>query len=159
MKEFKLWQNLTSLITANQPLSEETEPDFWRYAEPAGKEPDPLKRNVLQWRRLLLSTKDAVSVFADQPVNVIGFVDRPSESAENLFQLVRPIIRCCLDDTVTLGLPVLASEANSFELNTWLRIYGSFVPFTVGQRQILVIKPERIQKILKPEKTYINGVF
>jgi uncharacterized repeat protein (TIGR03943 family) len=162
LKTISLWQDLASLVKGTKKTSEADsteEADFWRYAEPAGKESEPLKRNVLQWRRLILSTKDAVSVFAGQPVQVIGYVDRNKVTEPNLFNLVRPVIRCCLDDAVPLGIPVLLQDTEQLTPGTWLMVTGLLTPLTINQREALVVQPEAIKLISRPEKAYINGVF
>ena len=162
LKKVSLWQDLASLVKGTQKASEyedNEDADFWRYAEPAGKESNPLKRNVLQWRRLILSTKDAVSVFAGQPVQVIGYVDRDNLTEPHLFNLVRPVIRCCLDDTVPLGIPVFSQDTDQLTPGTWLMVTGLLTPVTINQRESLVVQPDAIKPISKPEKAYINGVF
>jgi uncharacterized repeat protein (TIGR03943 family) len=162
LKTISLWQDLASLVTGTKRTLEDNsteDADFWRYAEPAGKEAEPLKRNVLQWRRLILSTKDAVSVFAGQPVQVIGYVDRSSLTEPYLFNLVRPVIRCCLDDTVPLGIPVFSQDTEQLTLGTWLMVTGMLMPSTINQREALVVQPDAIKPIPKPERVYINGVF
>ncbi|MGG6240941.1 TIGR03943 family putative permease subunit [Nodosilinea sp. AN01ver1] len=162
LKTISLWQDLASLVKGTKGTPEDSsaeDADFWRYVEPAGKEPDPLKRNVLQWRRLILSTKDAVSVFAGQPVQVIGYVDRSNLTEPRLFNLVRPVIRCCLDDTVPLGIPVFSQDTEQLTLGTWLMVTGLLMPLKINQRESLVVKPDSIKLICKPERAYINGVF
>ncbi len=162
LKTISLWQDLANLVTGTKRTLEDNsteDADFWRYAEPAGKEPDPLKRNVLQWRRLILSTKDAVSVFAGQPVQVIGYVDRDNLTEPHLFNLVRPVIRCCLDDTVPLGIPIFSQDMEQLTPGTWLLVTGLLTTVTINQRESLVVQPDAIKLISKPEKVYINGVF
>jgi hypothetical protein len=52
LKSFKLFQTLTDRVIgkssiAEEPQNQEAAIDIWQYAEPAGEEPDPLKRNLL----------------------------------------------------------------------------------------------------------------
>ncbi len=157
----RFWQDITSLVTGNSEpdILESEEADFWRYAEPAGPEIDPLKRNVLQWRRLILTTPNPVAVLAGQPLQVTGYVEYSEIDSPNLFNLVRPVIRCCLDDTVSLGIPVLASGIDVASAGTWLYIQGIWVPGIVNSRETIVVEPHDIQLIPLPEKQYINGVF
>lgn len=165
LKSFNLFQALTDRVMGKLPIVEEPENeeaaiDIWRYAEPAGEEPDPLKRNLLQWRRLISSVRDPLETFPGQPINVIGFVHRPStNNTEDQFILARQIIRCCLADTVPLGLIVHVSTAAQFKANTWLHVEGLFAAVAVGQKQVLMIEPRQIQPIPEPQKLYINGVF
>jgi uncharacterized membrane protein YcgQ (UPF0703/DUF1980 family) len=145
LKSFKLFQTLTDRVIgkssiAEKPQNQEAAIDIWQYAEPAGEEPDPLKRNLLQWRRLISSVRNPLETFPGQPVNVIGFVHRtPTDHAADQF--------------------TLASNAAQFETNTWLQVEGKFAAVAVGHKQVLMIEPDQIQPIPEPQKLYINGVF
>lgn len=165
INRFPLLQNLTQWVTGAQSETveapEETEAaiDIWSYAEPAGEEPDPLKRNVLQWRRLITSVREPRDIFPGQPVDIVGFVHRTFPEAPNQFILARRIIRCCLADTVPLGLAIQIDTADDFENDAWLQIQGVFGTVEVRNRPTLVVIPDKIQPIPEPKKAYINGVF
>lgn len=133
--------------------------DIWAYAEPAGEEPDPLQRNVLQWRRLITSVREPLEIFPGQPVDVIGFVHRSLPGAPQQFVLARRVIRCCLADTVPLGLSIHIDTADDFENDTWLKVRGIFGTVTVRNKPVLVVLPDQIETIPEPQKAYINGVF
>ena len=163
---FPLLKNLTQWVTRSQSETgkapeETTEAaiDIWSYAEPAGEEPDPLKRNVLQWRRLITSVREPLDIFPEQSVDIVGFVHRPFPGAPNQFVLARHIIRCCLADTVPLGLAIHTDTADDFESDTWLHVQGIFGTVDVRNRPTLVVIPEQIKPIPEPKKAYINGVF
>ncbi|KPQ32237.1 MAG: TIGR03943 family protein [Phormidesmis priestleyi Ana] len=133
--------------------------DIWAYAEPAGEEPDPLKRNILQWRRLITSVPDPLETFVGQRVDIIGFVHQRFQDNPSQFVLARHIIRCCLADTVPLGLVIHTDVNNNFETDTWLKVQGSFAKISVSSKLTLVVIPEQIDVIPEPQKAYINGVF
>jgi hypothetical protein len=71
LKSWGLLKNLAEMIlpsTAHpavipEAVTEDPAIDIWVYAEPAGEEPDPLKRNVLQWRRLISSVREPLDEF------------------------------------------------------------------------------------------------
>ncbi|MGD1951170.1 MAG: TIGR03943 family protein [Leptolyngbyaceae cyanobacterium] len=155
---FPLLKNLTQWVTGAQKENKAAI-DIWSYAEPAGEEPAPLKRNVLQWRRLITSVKDPIDIFPGQSVNIVGFVHRTFPDTPNQFVLARHIIRCCLADTVPLGLAIHTDTAADFKNDTWLQIQGVFGTVDVRNRPTLVVIPDQIQPIPKPKKAYINGVF
>lgn len=165
INRFPLLQNLTQWVTGAQSETvaapEETKAaiDIWSYAEPAGEEPDPLKRNVLQWRRLITSVSEPLNIFPGQPVDIVGFVHRAFPATPNQFILARRIIRCCLADTVPLGLAIHTETANDFENDTWLQVQGVFGKVNVLNRPTLIVIPNKIQIIPEPQKAYINGVF
>ena len=159
LKKFPLLQNLTQFVTGKEPAKDEPAIDIWSYAEPAGAEPDPLQRNVLQWRRLITSVREPVDEFPGQPVDIIGFVHRPFPPMPNQFVLARHIIRCFLADTVPLGLAIATDTADSYEADQWLRVQGTFGTTLYRNRPTLVVKPDTITAIDEPQKVYINGVF
>ena len=159
VNRFPLLRNLSQWVTRSQPEETKAAIDIWSYAEPAGKEPDPLQRNVLQWRRLITSVREPLDTFPGEPVDVIGFVHRPFPTVPGQFVLARRVIRCCLADTVPLGLTIHTEQSEMFENDTWLRVQGVFGSAKVRKRPTLVVIPEQIEPISEPKKAYINGVF
>lgn len=159
LKNFPLLQNLAQFVTGKEQTQNTPAIDIWAYAEPAGEEANPLQRNVLQWRRLITSVREPVEEFPGQPVDIIGFVHRPFPAIPNQFVLARHIIRCCLADTVPLGLAIATETADTYEAEQWLRVKGTFGTTLYRNRPTLVVIPESITPIDKPQKAYINGVF
>jgi uncharacterized repeat protein (TIGR03943 family) len=166
-KPLNLLKTFTDAILKPNPLLEpepsEEAPaiDIWVYAEPAGEEPEPLKRNVLQWRRLISSVREPLDEFPGQPLDVIGFVHGANNGVNDdgkQFTIARPIIRCCLADTVPLGLTV-QWEGEPFAAETWLRVRGQFARVMSSAGEQLAIAPSAIEIIPTPQKIYINGVF
>lgn len=158
-KNFPLLQNLAQFVLGKEQAKDKPAIDIWAYAEPAGEEPDPLQRNVLQWRRLITSVREPVDEFPGQPVDIIGFVHRPFPPMNNQFVLARRIIRCCLADTVPLGLAIATDVAETYEAEQWLRVQGHFGTTLYRNRPTLVVIPDSITPMEAPQKAYINGVF
>lgn len=152
-------QSSVQVDQAETQAASQAEASFWDYAEPAGEEPDPLKRNVLQWRRTISSVRDPLAVFPGQPVDLIGFVHRSATDLPRQFTLARSIIRCCLADTVPLGLTVYTPDADLWETNAWVHVQGEFSVYSAEQRRMLVIQPSALALISPPKQIYINGVF
>lgn len=159
LNRFPRLQNLSQWIGGRQNQTEEPAIDIWVYAEPAGEEADPLKRNVLQWRRLISGVPDPILSFAGQTVDVVGFVHRPLGTPTNQLVVARQIIRCCLADTVPLGLTLQADNMATYADQSWLRVEGHFEGVQQGGRSQLVVIPNRLEVIDPPQKCYINGVF
>ncbi len=161
LKPVQLFQTLTQRVMGVMTPQPENAPaiDIWEYAEPAEEEPNPLKRNILQWRRLISSVRDPLETFPGQPVNIIGFVQRSQLDTPEQFTLARPIIRCCLADTVPLGLIIYTPKASQFPTDSWLRVQGQFGTQIIRDRSTLVVIPKHIKSIAMPKKLYINGVF
>jgi uncharacterized repeat protein (TIGR03943 family) len=126
--------------------------------EPAGDEPDPLKRNVLQWRRVISATRDPVTALAGQPVDLVGFVYFGPGDGNDRFTIARYVIRCCVADANALGLPVHAAQAGSLQADTWVRVRGVFAAGTVNGQPALVIEIQRFEPVAPPHTPYINGL-
>ncbi|MFM7528583.1 MAG: TIGR03943 family protein [Nodosilinea sp.] len=159
LNKFPRLFNLSQWLGGRQAPSEAPAIDIWVCAEPAGEEPDPRQRNVLQWRRLITAVPDPIFSFAGQPVDVVGFVHRPLGTPTNQLVVARQIIRCCLADTVPLGLTLQAEHLATYADQSWLRVGGHFEGVYQGTRSQLVVIPDHLEVIDAPQKQYINGVF
>ena len=159
LNKFPGLQSLSQWIGGRQGQGESPAIDIWVYAEPAGEEANPLRRNVLQWRRLITAVPDPIFSFAGQPVDVVGFVHRPLGTSPNQLVVARQIIRCCLADTVPLGLTLQGEDLATYADQSWLRVRGRFEGVQQGTRSQLVVIPDRLEVIDPPQKQYINGEF
>jgi uncharacterized repeat protein (TIGR03943 family) len=161
-------QVLGSAAIAGQDISAITPPpavvqtastfDMDQAYEPAGDEPDPLKRNILQWRRIISGVRDPVAAFAGQPVDLVGFVYHAPSDGTNHFSIARYVIRCCVADATPLGLPVQTTEATGLKPDTWVRVHGAFVVGTINGQTALVIEAHQIEPVPQPSTPYINGL-
>lgn len=158
LKSLPFLQDLTRLVISEEPENQAAV-NIWEYAEAASPEPNPLKRNVLQWRRIITAERDPVRVFSGQPIDIIGFVHRTPQDAPESFTLSRQIIRCCMADATPSGLVVYSSKALSYPTNCWLRVQGVFGGRSLNDTLTLVIEPTHIKRIREPKKRFINGVF
>jgi uncharacterized repeat protein (TIGR03943 family) len=132
--------------------------DMSQAYEPAGDEPDPLKRNVLQWRRVMSATHDPVAALAGQPVDLVGFVYFGPGDGADRFTVARYVIRCCVADANPMGLPVHTAQAGSLKPDTWVRVRGVLAAGTANGQPALVIEPQRVEPVAQPLTPYINGL-
>ncbi|MBD3885655.1 TIGR03943 family protein [Phormidium tenue FACHB-886] len=158
-KSLSFVQELTRLVVGSDQSEDQAAVNIWEYAEPANPEPDPLKRNILQWRRIITGERDPVATFAGQPVEVIGFVHRTANDTPETFTVARQIIRCCMADATPSGLIVYSPRASLYSTGSWLRIRGIFGGRSLHGKPTLVIEPVHIKRIREPKKRFINGVF
>jgi uncharacterized repeat protein (TIGR03943 family) len=126
--------------------------------EPAGDEPDPLKRNVLQWRRLISGMRDPAATLGGQPVDLVGVVYHGPGDGADRFTLARYVIRCCVADAVPMGLAVRTPRAATLKPDTWVRISGVFAAAGGSGQPSLVIEPRSIEPVSQPSTPYINGL-
>lgn len=108
----------------------------------------PGQRSLTDWVRLLRSQPDP-ALYADDPVNISGFVlALPGEPA----QLARLLVRCCLADASPVGLPVHWPRGYRPQADRWLAIRGRMgVERRDGRWQSVVIARE-IRPIPRPSR-------
>jgi len=159
LKSLPFLQDLSRLIVGQEQPGGQAAVNIWEYAEPATPEPDPLKRNVLQWRRIITAERTPIDVFSGQTVDIIGFVHRTASDTPESFTLARQIIRCCMADAMPSGLVVYSPKASQYSNDSWLRIRGVFGGRSLNDTPTLVIEPTHIKRIREPKKRFINGVF
>lgn len=108
----------------------------------------PGQRSLTDWVRLLRSQPDP-ALYADDPVNISGFVlARPGEPA----QLARLLVRCCLADASPVGLPVRWPRGFRPQADQWLAIRGRMgVERHDGRWQSVVIA-RQIRPIPRPPR-------
>jgi len=159
LKSLSFLQDLTRFIIREEQPEDQAVVNIWEYAEPASPESDPLKRNVLQWRRVISAERDPIDVFSGQSVDIIGFVHRTAADTTESFTLARQIIRCCMNDATPSGLVVYSPDASLYASDSWLRIRGVFGGRSLNDKPTLVIEPTHIKRIREPKKRFINGVF
>lgn len=159
IKPLAFIQDLSRLVVSNEQPEDQAVVNIWEYAEAANPEPDPLKRNVLQWRRVISAERDPIEVFTGQAVEVTGFVHRTDNDSPHSFTIARQIIRCCMADAMPSGLVVYSPEASRYPTESWLRIRGVFKGRSLNEKPTLVIEPKQIKRIREPKKRFINGVF
>lgn len=159
LKSLPFLQDLARLVVQEEQPEDQAAVNIWEYAEPANPEPNPLKRNVLQWRRVITAVRDPIEAFSGQAVDMIGFVHRTPQDTPESFTLARPIIRCCMNDATPSGLIVYSPQASRYPTDCWVRIKGAFGGRSLNNTPTLVIEPTHIKRIREPKKRFINGVF
>jgi uncharacterized repeat protein (TIGR03943 family) len=151
-------QDIAAIAPSNPMVQTASTFDMDQVYEPAGDEPDPLKRNILQWRRMISGVRDPVAAFAGQPVDVVGFVYHAPSDKTNQFSVARYVIRCCVADATPLGLPVQSTESAGLTPDMWVRVHGALVAGTVNGQTVLAIEAQQIEPVPQPTTPYINGL-
>ena len=111
---------------------------------------------VLDWSSLLRQTTE-LSVFADKPVNVVGFVSADPDDPDNMFYVSRFVITCCAVDAQPIGVPVYAPNwADSVAVDQWVRVTGGFEtnPSSSSAQSIAVV-PDSVDVIEQPGEPYL----
>ena len=112
------------------------------------------ERTIIDWIRTL-NVYPEPDAYADQAVNVSGFVIHPQEWPEEYLMISRFVLTCCAADAYPVGLPVqLAVSRQAYAPDSWLQIEGKMLTSTInGQRQ-LTIEPTKIETIPEPRNPY-----
>lgn len=112
----------------------------------------PEQRNILDWLRAFNSADDP-AVFNGQTVDVVGFVYRGENDADDLFQVARFTISCCVADSVAIGLPVMWAE--DLPQDTWVRVRGQLATGTINGEARPVVQPTSVEIVPQPEHPYL----
>jgi uncharacterized repeat protein (TIGR03943 family) len=114
----------------------------------------PTRRDILGWLRAFGPDPDP-EAFAGQAVEAVGFVYRDEEMAADQFMVARFLIVCCVADAIPVGLPVRYAEADHLELDTWVRVKGTFAASEVQGEQLPVIAAEEVTVVPQPAQPYL----
>jgi uncharacterized repeat protein (TIGR03943 family) len=114
----------------------------------------PARRDILGWLHAFGPEPDP-EAFAGQMVDVVGFVYRDEEMPADQFMVARFLIICCVADAIPVGLPVRYAEAAHLELDTWVRVRGTFVAGEVWGERLPVIAAEEVTVVPQPAQPYL----
>lgn len=114
----------------------------------------PAERNVLDWLRAF-EIADTPAELNDLPVDVIAFVYRDPNMAENEFMAARFTLSCCVADAFAVGMPVHYAEATTLEDGAWVHIRGTLQAGTFRNETVPIIIPETIEPADAPENPYL----
>jgi uncharacterized repeat protein (TIGR03943 family) len=114
----------------------------------------PARRDILGWLRAFGPEPDP-EAFAGRSVEVVGFVYRDEEMAADQFMVARFLIVCCVADAIPVGLPVRYTEAAHLELDTWVRVRGTFAAGEVQGERLPVVIAEEVTVVPQPVQPYL----
>jgi uncharacterized repeat protein (TIGR03943 family) len=117
---------------------------------------DTSQFTVKDWALLLRQNPDA-EYFADQTVEISGFVTESPDDPENVFYVARFVVTCCAVDAQPVGVPVyLPGWAEQFEPDEWVAASGAFVPNPDGSSTLpLLMEPADLTVIEQPDQPYV----
>lgn len=93
--------------------------------------------------------------YIGKKVSVTGFYHIPENNINDTFTIARYVITCCSVDARPVGLTVQQISNTNLSENDWVKVDGEFNVMEVNSKNILVIKPDIITKVDKPNNPYI----
>jgi uncharacterized repeat protein (TIGR03943 family) len=114
----------------------------------------PARRDILGWLRAFGPEPDP-EAFAGQTVVVVGFVYHDEEMPADQFMVARFVIVCCVADAIPVGLPVRYAEAPHLELDTWVRVEGTFAAGEVRGERLPIIVADEVTAVSQPAQPYL----
>ena len=117
---------------------------------------DTSQFSVKDWALLLKQNPDA-EYFADQRVDVTGFVTPSPDDPENVFYVARFVVTCCAVDAQPVGVPVYFPDWEaSFAADQWVEASGAFVPNEGSpSAEPLLLTPDDVTVTEQPEQPYV----
>ncbi|MEM6839126.1 MAG: TIGR03943 family protein [Cyanobacteria bacterium P01_C01_bin.120] len=114
----------------------------------------PAERSLIDWIRTL-NVYPEPDAYADEPVNVVGFVIHPPEWDDNYLMVARFVLTCCAADAYPVGLPVeLSGDRREFAPDSWIAVQGIMQTETLDGQRRLVIQPDEVVAVDEPENPY-----
>ena len=116
----------------------------------------PEDRNVLDWLREFGRLGDP-TVLNGETVDVIGFVYREPDMAENQFMVARFTMSCCVADAYAIGLPVIYEGTPDLAEGSWVHIQGTLQvgTFRPGDEPLPIITPTLVEPTDEPDTAYL----
>lgn len=117
---------------------------------------DTSQFTVKDWSLLLRQNPDP-GYFADQTIEVTGFVTESPDDPDNVFYVARFVVTCCAVDAQPVGVPVyLPGWAERFEPDEWVAASGAIVPNPAGSSTLpLLLEPADLTVIEQPDQPYV----
>jgi putative membrane protein len=120
----------------------------------AGAIPDPSTWTMLDWVNALLYEPDNPRL-QGQPIEMVGFVWRRPEMAEDQFVVSRFIVSCCTADSLAIGMTVVAPNAAALETDSWVRVSGAVGLADVLGHEDAVILADEVVPVPQPSEPYL----
>lgn len=115
---------------------------------------DPASFTLRDWAGLLAEPSTAVS-YAGQQVSLSGFVTPAPDGDPDVLYLARFVVTCCTVDAQPVGIPVaVPGWTDSYPVDGWLQVTGSFVTTAGGSATAVVLKPTSVEVIAQPAQPY-----
>ena len=114
----------------------------------------PLDRNILDWLREF-NRSQTPAAMNGQPVEVIGFVYREPDFAEEEFMISRFTMSCCVADAYPIGMPVHFVGSANFNAGDWVRVSGELKANEFGGDFLPVVYASQIDLVDEPAQPYL----
>lgn len=116
----------------------------------------PEDRTVLDWLREFGRLGDP-TVLNGETVDVIGFVYRELDMADDQFMVARFTMSCCVADAYAIGLPVIYDGAPDLAEGGWVHIQGTLQvgTFRPGDDPLPIILPTLVEPTEEPDTAYL----
>jgi uncharacterized repeat protein (TIGR03943 family) len=92
---------------------------------------------------------------AGQPADVVGFVYRSPDLADDLFLVGRFAVTCCTADAAALGLLVRWPTAALLQPGTWVRVHGPVEVGAFAGRPTPLIAAVSLEGVDVPAQPYL----
>lgn len=95
--------------------------------------------------------------FIGKKVQISGYVYRLDEMSDRQFALGRFAMRCCVGDSIPLGILVETDDSKQWENDTYVVALGTIEHSSLDGKNVLSIDAKTIQSMPKPQDPYVYG--
>jgi uncharacterized repeat protein (TIGR03943 family) len=114
----------------------------------------PEARTVLDWVRAFNYESD-LSIFTDQPADVVGFVYHDPRLPAGQFLVGRFALNCCVADATAIGVAVAWPDENALADNSWVRVRGAVQATTLNGKSLPLIQAVSVEQVAEPDQPYL----
>ncbi len=115
---------------------------------------DPAGFALRDWAALLADPATAVA-YAGREATLSGFVTPAPDGNPDVLYLARFVVTCCTVDARPVGIPVAVADwADSYPVDGWLEVTGTFVTTSAAGTSTVVLKPTVLTPIDQPAQPY-----
>ncbi|MDQ7991685.1 MAG: TIGR03943 family protein [Propionicimonas sp.] len=115
---------------------------------------DPAGFALRDWAALVANPSTALG-YAGQQATLSGFVTPSPDGNPDVLYLARFVVTCCTVDAQPVGVPVaVPGWADTYPVDGWLEVTGTFVATSDGSSTVIVLKPSTLESIEIPAQPY-----
>ncbi|WP_227935061.1 TIGR03943 family putative permease subunit [Alkalihalobacillus deserti] len=97
--------------------------------------------------------------FIGKTIEIVGFVYREPELADDQLVVARFGMTCCVADSSVYGTMISTDDADQYENDTWVRVTGVLDKTDYHDFQIPLIKLKEIEVVEQPKSPYVYPRF
>jgi len=115
---------------------------------------DTVTYSMADWVEISNTSND-LNFYKGKSAKISGFLFKPDTLPDNMAMVSRFIITCCAVDARPVGIVFIMDATATFKQDEWIEIEGKFDIQTINGKSMLILLPDAIKSINRPEYPYL----